>query len=81
MPAFFNGVFGHKASPGMVSNSGQFPTTDTDAGNLLLASGPICRYAVDLTLLLKVIYPACQLMPVVVVLSSIDLNFKCTGHA
>ena len=56
MPAFFNGVFGHKASPGMVSNSGQFPVNDTDACNLLLASGPLCRYAVDLTLMLKVIY-------------------------
>ena len=54
MPAFFNGVFGHKPSPGMVSNLGQFPCTTTETGNLLLATGPICRYAVDLTLMLKV---------------------------
>ena len=54
MPAFFNGVFGHKPSPGMISNLGQFPVTTTKAGDLLLATGPICRYAVDLTLVLKV---------------------------
>lgn len=54
MPAFFNGVFGHKPSPGMVSNIGQFPINTSDAGELMLGTGPICRYAVDLALALKV---------------------------
>ena len=26
VPAFFNGVFGHKPSPGLVPNTGQFPS-------------------------------------------------------
>ena len=55
MPAFFNGVFGHKPSPRMVSNLGQFPVNCTEAAELMLSTGPICRYAVDLTLMLKVI--------------------------
>ena len=54
MPAFFNGVFGHKPSPGMISNLGQFPVKTTEACELMLATGPMCRYAVDLTLTLKV---------------------------
>ncbi|CAB3992929.1 Fatty-acid amide hydrolase 2 [Paramuricea clavata] len=54
MPAFFNGVFGHKPSPRMVSNLGQFPVNCTEAAELMLSTGPICRYAVDLTLMLKV---------------------------
>lgn len=53
MPAFFNGVFGHKASPGVVSNSGQFPNA-APHGQDFLITGPICRYATDLRTVLKV---------------------------
>lgn len=54
MPAFFNGVFGHKPSPGVVSNTGQFPNA-VPRGQRLLATGPICRYATDLRTVLKVL--------------------------
>jgi len=52
MPAFFNGVFGHKPSPFLVSNEGQFPPA-TGVGGLYLGLGPICRYADDLEPMLK----------------------------
>jgi fatty acid amide hydrolase 2 len=54
MPAFFNGVFGHKPTGGLVDNSGQRPTPP--AGVLeYLSTGPIARRAEDLTPLLEVL--------------------------
>lgn len=55
MPAFFNGIFGHKPSKGVVSNDGQYPSAHSDDQDQLLAIGPMCRYAQDLTLTLKII--------------------------
>jgi fatty acid amide hydrolase 2 len=52
MPAFFNGVFGHKPSGGLVPNSGQFPTADSPQALRYLTSGPLCRRAEDLPLLM-----------------------------
>ncbi|KAH9582344.1 Amidase signature domain [Trypanosoma melophagium] len=52
MPAFFNGVFGYKASPHYISNRGQHPSPKTVA-NHYMAVGPICRFAED-------IVPLCQ---------------------
>lgn len=52
MPAFFNGVFGHKPSGGLVPNSGQYPTADSTQALRYLTSGPLCRRAEDLPLLL-----------------------------
>ncbi len=54
MPAFFNGVFGHKPTPGLISNDGQFPTAHGDAQRYL-CSGPITRRAEDLWPLLKIL--------------------------
>lgn len=54
MPAFFCGVFGHKPSPGLVPNEGQFPTA-ASGGPRLLATGPIARRAEDLWPLLRVL--------------------------
>lgn len=56
LPAFFNGVFGHKPSGGYVDNRGQYPIT-TGAALRYLTTGPICRRAEDLELLLRVIAP------------------------
>ena len=53
MPSFFNGIFGHKPTPGIVPNSGQFPDAVGKAVNFL-CTGPMCRYARDLKQLLKV---------------------------
>lgn len=54
MPAFFNGVFGHKSSGGVVPNSGQFPAPEGDARRMC-ATGPITRRAADLYPLLKLL--------------------------
>ncbi|KAM5221686.1 fatty-acid amide hydrolase 2 isoform 3-T3 [Ctenodactylus gundi] len=53
MPAFFNGIFGHKPSPGVVSNKGQFPKAG-EAQELFQCTGPMCRYAEDLIPMLRV---------------------------
>lgn len=53
MPAFFNGIFGHKPSPGVVSNKGQFPMA-RGAQELFQCTGPMCRYAEDLAPMLRV---------------------------
>jgi fatty acid amide hydrolase 2 len=54
MPAFFNGVFGHKPTPGLVPNAGQFPNADAGAQGLL-GTGPIVRRARDLMPVLRVL--------------------------
>lgn len=54
MPAFFNGVFGHKASPLLVANEGQYPCASGYAQRYL-STGPICRRAEDLEPLLRVL--------------------------
>ncbi|XP_029463048.1 fatty-acid amide hydrolase 2 isoform X2 [Rhinatrema bivittatum] len=53
MPAFFNGIFGHKPTSGVVPNEGQFPNA-TGAQEALLCTGPMCRYAEDLEPMLRV---------------------------
>ncbi len=54
MPAFFNGVFGHKPSGGLVPNSGQFPIAHGDALRYL-TTGPLSRRAEDLMPLLRIL--------------------------
>lgn len=54
MPAFFNGVFGHKPSGGRVPGSGQYPPAHGEARRML-ATGPITRRAEDLALLLALL--------------------------
>ncbi|XP_044759084.1 fatty-acid amide hydrolase 2 [Coccinella septempunctata] len=55
MPALFNGVFGHKPSPSMVSIVGQFPSPTCEELQSFLGLGPMCRHAEDLAPLLKVL--------------------------
>ena len=54
MPAFFNGVFGHKPSPGLVPNAGQVPLP-TGAIDRYCVTGPLARRAEDLYPLLQVL--------------------------
>lgn len=54
MPAFFNGVFGHKPSPGIVPNTLNFPIADGEAA-LMMVTGPLCRKGEDLWQVLKII--------------------------
>lgn len=53
-PCFFNGIFGHKPSAGLVPNTGQFPLADNEAKSYL-TTGPMVRRAVDLWPLLRVL--------------------------
>ena len=53
MPAFFNGIFGHKPSTGLVSNKGQIPGA-TGIIDTFLSTGPMSRYAADLLPMFKV---------------------------
>ena len=46
MPAFFNGIYGHKPSKFRCVNDGQFPGDKRD--NIYLTTGPLCRYVEDL---------------------------------
>ena len=48
LPAFFNGLFGHKPSPFLVSNDGHVPEADTECMKDYFVIGPLCRYADDL---------------------------------
>ncbi|PTQ87872.1 amidase [Agitococcus lubricus] len=54
MPAFFNGVFGHKASPLLINNEGHFPSAHGQTLNYLSA-GPLCRRAEDLEPLVRIL--------------------------
>jgi fatty acid amide hydrolase 2 len=54
LPAFFNGVFGHKPSPLLIPNAGQYPAATGEADRIL-GTGPLCRRATDLELLVRVL--------------------------
>lgn len=53
MPAFFNGVFGHKPTGGLVPGSGQYPCAHGEAARIV-ATGPLCRRADDLWPLVRI---------------------------
>ncbi|KJH46693.1 Amidase [Dictyocaulus viviparus] len=53
MPAFFNGVFGMKTTPGVIPLDGHIPVA-THYKAQMLRIGPMCRYAEDIPLLIKV---------------------------
>jgi len=54
MPAFFNGVFGHKPTSGLISNLGQYPPSSPGIEDLL-CTGPLARRSEDLYPLLRVL--------------------------
>lgn len=54
MPAFFNGVFGHKPSGGAVPSTGQYPGAEGDVLRYL-TTGPLARRASDLMPLLQLL--------------------------
>ena len=54
LPCFFNGIFGHKPSPGLVPCTGQFPCAHGEAKRIL-GTGPMCRHASDLMPLLRLL--------------------------
>ena len=54
LPAFFNGVFGHKCTAHLVPNSGQWPEAIGEPTRML-AVGPITRRAEDLMPVLRAV--------------------------
>ena len=55
IPAFLNGVFGHKPTNGVGSLKGHFPYPQFDKMRSFLVIGPMSRYACDLRPMLKAI--------------------------
>uniref|UniRef100_T1HPU6 Amidase domain-containing protein n=1 Tax=Rhodnius prolixus TaxID=13249 RepID=T1HPU6_RHOPR len=55
VPAMFNGIFGHKPTPGYVSLQGHFPLSQDKGFQKFLVIGPMARHAEDLPLLLKLL--------------------------
>jgi fatty acid amide hydrolase 2 len=55
VPAFFNGVFGHKNSAGLVSAAGHFPASEGES-HRMLGIGPLARSADDLMPVLRAIH-------------------------
>lgn len=68
MPAFFNGVFGHKPTGGLVPTTGQFPLPG-ERGLRFMTTGPIARRAEDLMPVLRILAgpdardPGCAPLP------------------
>ena len=54
MPAFFNGIFGHKPTNGLISNVGTYPPL-TEQQEFMCTNGPLAKYADDLDLMLDVL--------------------------
>ncbi len=49
-------MYGHKTTYGLISNETQYPPSNTmaDMKEKMLTTGPICRYASDLRLLIEI---------------------------
>lgn len=53
LPAMFNGIFGHKPTPGVVPIKGHLPGGSVKAFKTALCLGPLARYSEDLKLVLS----------------------------
>ncbi|MEZ4459145.1 MAG: amidase [bacterium] len=73
LPAFFNGVFGHKPTGGLVPSTGQWPTAENEALRFL-CTGPLTRRAEDLFPLLNVLRGPDGIDPVTVDMELGDPN-------
>jgi fatty acid amide hydrolase 2 len=54
IPAFMNGIFGHKPTGGLIPNAGQYPLPGPGAMRMV-TTGPLCRRAEDLWPLVRVL--------------------------
>ncbi|KAM3591173.1 uncharacterized protein V6R79_024104 [Siganus canaliculatus] len=53
LPAFFNGIFGHKTTPDVISTEDKYPPS-SGRRDEYSSIGPMCRYAEDLLPMLKI---------------------------
>ncbi|XP_076618982.1 fatty-acid amide hydrolase 2-A-like [Colletes latitarsis] len=60
IPSLFNGIFGHKPTPGIVPIRGHFPMSKDPAFQRMLVLGPMARYAEDLHLVVKILSSKCE---------------------
>ncbi|XP_059588629.1 fatty-acid amide hydrolase 2 [Alligator mississippiensis] len=80
MPAFFNGVFGHKPTTGVVPNDGQFPNARGVRIDFL-CTGPMCRYAEDLEPMLRVMAgPGVEKLKLDEKVALEKIKFYCMEH-
>lgn len=54
IPAMYNGIYGHKPTPGYVSINGHFPNSTDEDFSKFLVIGPLTRYVEDLQPMLKI---------------------------
>lgn len=54
LPAAFCGIFGHRPTRPLVPTEGSMPNLDDENFQQIYCIGPMCRYAKDLSLLMKV---------------------------
>uniref|UniRef100_A0A914EJ03 Amidase domain-containing protein n=1 Tax=Acrobeloides nanus TaxID=290746 RepID=A0A914EJ03_9BILA len=54
IPAAFNGIFGLKPTPGLIPLQGIYPMVKEGYPTKMCSIGPMCRYAKDLKILLKI---------------------------
>ncbi|XP_015589795.1 fatty-acid amide hydrolase 2 [Cephus cinctus] len=59
IPALFNGIFGHKPTPGIIPIRGHFPFSEGKLFQQYLVIGPMARYCEDLYLAMKVMSANC----------------------
>ncbi|KAF4523010.1 hypothetical protein B566_EDAN007440 [Ephemera danica] len=56
IPALYNGIYGHKPTPGVIPITGHYPYVDEDPNFLnYLVIGPMARYAEDLRPMMRVL--------------------------
>ncbi|XP_053994796.1 fatty-acid amide hydrolase 2-B-like [Hylaeus volcanicus] len=60
IPCLFNGIFGHKPTPGIVPTKGHLPMSNDPVFQKLLVCGPMARYAEDLHLAMKLLSSGCD---------------------
>ncbi|CAF3122714.1 unnamed protein product [Rotaria sp. Silwood2] len=74
LPSFMNGIFGHKTSPDIVPNDGQYPPHKDHHQKYLLATGPMCRYTCDLQPMLRVLAGSENIHKLIDIDTPVDLS-------
>ncbi|KAL7889661.1 hypothetical protein AOLI_G00019190 [Acnodon oligacanthus] len=80
IPCFFNGIFGHKPTSGIVNNAGQHPPPSGQQPGFL-CTGPMCRYAEDLMPMLRIMAgPAAEKLSLSAEVDLRNLRFFSVPH-